>query len=102
MSKTLVLVRRDPHSLSTDELSRLRALFGSDLSLMRIDSTHSQDHLRILREIGAPAEVFTYLPGVEPLPSPAMKMGYKHIFLGEDSRFRQLTGLPVQSKLIER
>lgn len=74
---TIILLRRDPETLSLQEVDALRACFsGKKLNIVRTDPRDYMEHDEQCRKLG-PAAVI--LPMEKPIPSAAMERGVPHI-----------------------
>lgn len=91
---TVLVLRRDPDSLSSHEMSLLRQAFPNrELRLLRSDPTNYRDHAAEC-EARRPAAVL--LPMERPIPSLALERGHLHLFFSE-STLMQLKGLQLDA-----
>ena len=95
----VLLLRRDPETLSDDEEATLRQAFGENVKLERIDPVDYLQHAAICRERQPDAVL---LPLERPIPSLAMEEGFRHVVCGPSGQVMQLEPMQVKFSPLEK
>src|ERR1700677_1630994 len=88
--KNIIVLQRDPSSLTIRERTLLKAQYGADINLIRTDPVNYREHLANCERFEAAAVL---LPLDKPIPSAAMEKGFPHVTVLSNGRLARLASL---------
>jgi hypothetical protein len=86
----VILLRRDPKTLTQAEMQAFQAKFGPTLSFVRTDPVDYREHLEHC-QVHRVAAVL--LPTEKPIPAAAMDAGFVHVVVMPDGTLAKLEPL---------
>ena len=87
----VILLRRDPGTLTEIEKTALQLKFGKDIKFIRTDPADYRQHRADCERLMA---VAVLLPKERPIPATAMEEGFVHVVVFDDGTVQKL--LPLE------